>query len=315
MKLPINRIPVLAVALLLCATIARAQDSALQIKQIGIGEVTPTRSVREAANVPGQAAALNKLTDSLNEHLLVEFQRVNKFKVVVKQDLARILEDQGIPTGIIRDPSDRRSLPGKIKGLDYLVLCTVTDFKDLKSGLELQGVGMRVDMRVVQATVILKIYDTTTGVLYSAIDIPMRLEDKGTQRAAGSGYGNNAVDDSMIEGVVKDIARAGALRVVDAVYPPKVAQVDGGVVYVNRGEGSGIELGQSWTVYATGAEIKDPDTGQVIGRQEVEVAEIRITDVLPTMSKGTIIGDNRGVATGAMLRFKSMGAPPPGMQR
>lgn len=310
MKLPMNRFSVIAMALVLSATIARAQDSAPQIKQIGIGEVTPTRAVRDNANVPGQMASLNSLTDSLNEFLLVEFQKTNKFKIIVKQDLSKILEDQGIPTGIIRDPADRKALPGKIKGLDYLVLCTVTDFKDLKQGLELQGVGMRIDQRVVQATVVMKIYDTTTGELFSAIDVPMRLEEKGPQRTAGSGYGNNPADDSMIQGVVKDLARVSALRVVDAIYPPKVAQIAGGVVYVNRGEGSGIELGQAWTIYATGAEIKDPDTGRVLGREEVEVGEIRITDVMQSMSKGMLVGDNRGVAAGAMLRFKSQGMPP-----
>jgi hypothetical protein len=39
----------------------------------------------------------------------------------------------------------------------------------------------------------------------------------------------------------------------------------------------------------------------VLGKEEVEIGKVRITDVLPRMSKGEVIED-RGIAEGAIIR-------------
>ncbi|HVT88559.1 MAG TPA: CsgG/HfaB family protein [Tepidisphaeraceae bacterium] len=314
MKFAFPRNCVVALMLAVFGSISMAQD-APTIKQVGIGEVTPTKSLHDRMAATGQNDSINHLVDSLNEHLLVSFQGTNKFKIIVKQDLAKVLEDQGIPTGIVRDPSDRKSLPGKIKGLDYLVLCAVTDFKDLKQSINVQSTGITASLRQVQATMIIKIYDTTTGELISAVDVPVRQDEKGTVRNVQSGMTNGAPDDSLIEGVVKELAERSALRVVDVIYPPKVAQIANGTVYINRGEGSGVLRDQIWTVFAAGPEIRDPDTGKVLGKEEVEVGEVRISDVMGTMSKAVVQGDNRGIAAGAIVRLKSDPTPPGSLPR
>jgi hypothetical protein len=54
-------------------------------------------------------------------------------------------------------------------------------------------------------------------------------------------------------------------------------------------------------VFAVGKELIDPDTQEVLGKEEVEIGKVRITDVLPKFSKASILED-RGIAEGAILR-------------
>jgi hypothetical protein len=55
-------------------------------------------------------------------------------------------------------------------------------------------------------------------------------------------------------------------------------------------------------VYKAGIELKDPDTGEVLGVEEVNVGKVRVISVLPKVSKAEIIGADTGVAEGAIVR-------------
>ena len=70
---------------------------------------------------------------------------------------------------------------------------------------------------------------------------------------------------------------------------------------VNRGEGSGVAADQVWRVFAVGKELVDPDTQEFLGKEEVEIGRVRITDAMPKFSKASILED-RGIAEGAILR-------------
>jgi curli biogenesis system outer membrane secretion channel CsgG len=297
------------IALTLAGLLAAPRIAMAQKKQVGIGEIAPTHALRDTADKTGQTDSLNHLLDSLNQHLIVAFEQSNKFQIVARSDLGAILKDQQIPVGAIRDPEDLKELPGKIKGLDYLVLGVITDFSDQKSGMFVQSLNMRVDVRVVQANLILKIYNTTTGALIEAVNIPVRQEDKGTTRVPQQGYSNNAPDDSLIEGVVNQLADASVNRVVDIVYPARIIAITDNQVSINRGQGSSIAPNQIWEVFALGNEMIDPDTGTSLGREEIKVGEIQITSVLPNFSQGVIVGENHGIDRGAVVRPKLQPAP------
>lgn len=59
----------------------------------------------------------------------------------------------------------------------------------------------------------------------------------------------------------------------------KVVRIKGGKVYVNLGKIDGVKAGDSFGIYR-GEEIVDPDTGQVLGRDETEIATIKIDKVM-----------------------------------
>jgi hypothetical protein len=88
------------------------------------------------------------------------------------------------------------------------------------------------------------------------------------------------------------MAERVALRVLDVLYPAKVIAKTGDQVTINRGDGGGVEAGQTWNVYALGEEMIDPDTGISLGREEVKIGSEKITDVQPLFSRARVVEDN-----------------------
>jgi hypothetical protein len=72
-------------------------------------------------------------------------------------------------------------------------------------------------------------------------------------------------------------------------------------VIINRGDGGGVAAGDVFNVFALCEELIDPDTKESLGREEVKVGSVKITQVNPKTSIATILEDT-GIDKGAVLR-------------
>jgi hypothetical protein len=90
-------------------------------------------------------------------------------------------------------------------------------------------------------------------------------------------------------------------RVVEKVFPIKVLDKNGREITINRGVETGLQEGQVYGVYVNGAELKDPDTGEVLGHKEDQVGKVVIRDLHPKFSSAGILEDT-GITPGAFLR-------------
>jgi hypothetical protein len=72
-------------------------------------------------------------------------------------------------------------------------------------------------------------------------------------------------------------------------------------ITINRGSEAGIQVGQLYQAFILGKEIKEPGTGAVLGRDEVIVGKIAISELHPKFCKARILDDN-GIVTGSTLR-------------
>ena len=85
------------------------------------------------------------------------------------------------------------------------------------------------------------------------------------------------------------------------IFPAKVLVKRDNTVTINRGEGSGVAVGDTFNVFALGEEMVDPDTKESLGREEVKVGKVKISQVNPKTSMATISEDT-GINQGAVLR-------------
>jgi hypothetical protein len=162
--------------------------------------------------------------------------------------------------------------------------------------------------RTVRLGATCKIYDTTAGAL---LESASHLINNTTNVETLLEASNNAeATDELLRRVTRDMAEWAAVRVANVAFPVKVLAKTGKMVTLNRGEGSGIAVGQVWNANAPGKELKDPDTGEVLGREEVPVGKVRIFEVQPKFSKGEIFEDQGGVGVGAILRLAPAGQAP-----
>ena len=96
-------------------------------------------------------------------------------------------------------------------------------------------------------------------------------------------------------------------KIIDQLYPVRVAavQADGQVV-LNQG-GDRISPGALLEIYTSGQEVIDPDTKESLGKVESLVATLRITRVANKMSFAEVVsGDKSKIAEGLVCRPKQV---------
>jgi len=76
--------------------------------------------------------------------------------------------------------------------------------------------------------------------------------------------------------------------IINAIYPMMILSLDNFNVVIGSG-GDELKIGSRYRVMALGSELKDPYTGESLGKQEVFVGEIEITDVQFKTSQAKIV--------------------------
>jgi len=85
-----------------------------------------------------------------------------------------------------------------------------------------------------------------------------------------------------------------AWRISKAINGPttgKIAEVTPAMIYLTLGEKDGIEVGKTISVFRDQGDLKDPDTGNVIGKKRSKLAKLEVTEVTDSYSKAKVLGD------------------------
>jgi len=289
---------------------------------LAVGAVKVTPALVSTLEQRGQARELGRVQESLDPQLTAAFQATRKFDLVARADLKDVILEQDLSgSGNVdkADPAAAKSF--KLAGARYVVVSTIDDFQDNVQEAEFKEIGKKATRRQVRLSVIAKIYDTTTGRLLESANL--QLDNSAFVRNPEflTGEKGSNLTEKALQELARQMAEKVAARVVDVLLPAKVLAVRDGQVTLNRGDGTGITVGQAWAVFAQGEALIDPDTGENLGSEEVRVGSIRITSVLPKTAVGELCGENRGVAKGCILRVSNDGcgnvaptsspAPPP----
>jgi curli biogenesis system outer membrane secretion channel CsgG len=274
---------------------AVGQDNpAPEKKRLCIGPIVAINSAVQKASKAGQGDALQQTLETLDTTLIDQANESRKFEVVARKDaLKSLLNEQDFGASGNVDPATAAQA-FKLAGAQYLVLTTVTDFVMGNEAVKFEGIGAAANREAVRISCSIQIYDTTTGKLIESARF--RGQDANVSRE-GSATADGATLTKITDRLAADILN----RIVDVIYPAKVVAKLGTQITINRGEGAGTAVGQTWTVFALGEEITDPDTGEKLGRNEAEIGKIKITSVTPKLSYGETVEDT-GIAVGNIVR-------------
>ena len=275
--------------------LAYAQEKAT----IAIASIKPTPSLASALR-PDKKSSLDRIVESLDSQLVDRISATRKFDVVGRTDLNEVLKEQDLGASGNVD-AKTAAKAGKLAGAKYLLVATVDDFQDYVETATFEGTGRTATKRVFRFSIVGKIYDSSTGKpLESANYQTGNDEFKQIQQERSYSVKDGELSDEMMVAVAQTSATRIATHVADVIFPPKVLIRRDNVVTINRGEGGGVAVGEVYNVFAQGEELKDPDTGEVLGREEVKVGKVKISQVNAKTSLADIVEDT-GIDKGAVL--------------
>jgi curli biogenesis system outer membrane secretion channel CsgG len=285
----------LAATLVLPAT-GLAQDKAT----LAVSSIKPTAALANA--VPAnKKAQLNRIIESLDGQLITAFNTTRKFDVLSRSDLGDIIKEQDLGASGNVD-AKTAAKAGKLAGAKYLLVATVDDFQDYVETATFEGTGRSATKRVFRFSIVGKVYESSTGKLLESANFQTGNDDfKQIQQERNYSVKDGELSDEMMVAVSRSMAEKIATHIADVIFPAKVLLKRDDTVTINRGEGGGVKEGDVFNVFALGEEMIDPDTKESLGREEVKVGKVKISQVNPKTSVAGVLEDT-GITPGAVLR-------------
>ena len=244
------------------AAFVSAQSFAAEAPVIAVGEISS--SVRQWD------------TENMRTAIETAVSKTRKFKLMERGGLDKLLEERGLSLAGITEGID--SLGG-FGGVDYLLYGRVTQV-----GLESKN---QLLFSQCEATLGLDVRTVDVGTGEIRFSESVRLS---RNVATGDGGANacRGLAISSVEELSIDAAEMVARKLTISLFPIKIANVAGGQAFLNYGEPL-LRKGDYLRVVRVGEGFVDPDSGEVLGAEEVEAGILLVADARPRYSIADIM--------------------------
>jgi curli biogenesis system outer membrane secretion channel CsgG len=231
-------------------------------------------------------AARNLIDTAFSENKLLSA----KFSVIERDKLNLVLKEQGLAqTGAV-DPATAAKV-GKILGVKYIILGGIDKFNvdNTRAGLGRLGVGG--NLLQSNATITLRVVDSTTAERVIAISGDGQIKkgggfikDASFSKDAEWGVASETISEATKAVVDKLVSGDYLARISNAANPTggmegKIIKVEGNRAYINLGSSSGLKMGDKFKVISMGEALIDPDTGAKLGASEKQTATGSVVEV------------------------------------
>jgi curli biogenesis system outer membrane secretion channel CsgG len=304
----------LLIALLACAALAPAQKKAMTIDDFDYSAVM--------TSVQAIFGTQMNIGQGIQAMLVKRVAEGGKFTIVERKKIGAVMKEQDFSaSNRVKQGTGARI--GQIRGADLTLAGDIVVFgrDDRKTSA---GVGAGVfgagggaiggSKGEYKAVVVLdyRIIDEETSEIVGSGEA--RGESKRTSKSfgaamfaggvfAGGGFnmtsanfGETIIGEATMDAVNKlalninsaDLTGGAGGRELD--LDAKVADVNGASITINAGTAAGLRVGQTFTIYHKGKEIKDPSTGEVLDVQTTPLGTLTITVVRDKISVGNYAG-------------------------
>ena len=237
-----------------------------------------------ASQVLEKTVSAEKVGKMFRESALTYLVQSRKFAVVdntFEEELDRMAA-----TMPAMDPI-QRALQAAVKlGAQYVVIGTLEGF-----AIKANAIDATTNVRVPSGYANLRVIEVKTR--QTLVAAAYQMDELGATRLDG---------DSPETFLVDATGRAMAERILESIYPLKVAGLNGpDEVILNRG-GEAVAVGDRMEIFNPGEELKDPSTGESLGVAERKAATAEVIRVLPKVSYAKILEKTEPVVVEAVCR-------------
>ena len=250
--------------------------------------------------------------------LVTNLVRNGSFSVIDRDALSKVLAEQNFSNSNRADPASAARI-GKVLGVDYIIVGTITQFGNETNKQNVGGGGGNwhgfgvgsIGHSNSKANVAIdaRIINVDTAEILAAAEGKGESSRSGLALGGGGGnwkgmgagnvdFGSSNFQSTIIgeatkkavDALATDLGTQASRLTVRAVkIDALIAAVDGGQIILNAGARAGIHSGDQLTVVRVGREIKDPATGQVIRRLTSTIGTIQAVDVDDTLSVCNVV--------------------------
>lgn len=239
------------------------------------------------------------LTSSLIADIENAIRNGRKFELLTRRAdaLAEIRKEQAFAkSGLAAGDA---AAEGQLSNAQSIVKVTVESFSFGRSATKIPNLEGKYKVQDSASIALnVQILDTTNGTVTGAFPVK-------ASSASGTSIRNGVggASKSILEQTMAKAAGNLANQLSDTIFPITVIQVKGKRIWVNRGNDSGMKMGERFIVFEPGEDLIDPQTGENLGSAEMEVGEAKVTRINPKVTVLEVTkGDPAQIAQGFLLR-------------
>ena len=244
-------------------------------KKIAIIDFIPRQSCCsfKQADLNGDAVS-NVLTDAVNNYLV----QTRKFTVLDRNYQNLITgEKSRLAQGNV--PTNQLVKLGQELVADFLLVGTLNSLRLNEKEIKLKTTDKIINRSVGSLNLNFRVIDVATGQVKFSQNLNVNL--------AGVVNLSNGTDLALQEAVQETAKKAG-YKILEAIYPFVVESINGDVLTIGTG-GDLIKVGQKFKLIQYGSKIIDSYTKESLGRREMQIGIIEITEVTSKMSYAKIV--------------------------
>jgi curli biogenesis system outer membrane secretion channel CsgG len=258
-----------------------------------------------------------KIGDNLTALLESALVDSGRFVLVEREKLGDVLLEQDLQASGRAAKAKDAAKTGMIRSARYLATGSVTEVTENQSGadggIRIKGIRLGGGRSEAQVTVIVKLIDTTTSeivakerVVGKAGNTGLRVGvDIGSVGTELGGFKKTPLGQAA-QDCINQAAAFIAKKMEAFPFEGSVVKVaESGQVIINRGTQFGVEVGQALVMGTLGTTLMDPDTGEVLGKEEGKViGKLKVTKTLEKMSYCDVTEGEKAPPAGTVVSAK-----------
>ena len=226
----------------------------------------------------------DNLGSAAADELTTQLVKTGRFTVVERSQLGAVLAEQNLgQSGAVTAATAAKI--GKVLGVQFLLTGSITQFSIGRTTAGFRGIGGSVS--TAESKMDVRLVNTDTA------EVMVVAEGTGTRRMGGGYFKGAAAEKTFDQGAAQEALRPAVEQVIQklaaqsstlaAALPAapqgQIVSTRDGQYYINRGQNSGVKVGQRFDVMRVVDEIKDAD-GRLLDRVINKVGTLEVTQVL-----------------------------------
>jgi curli biogenesis system outer membrane secretion channel CsgG len=250
--------------------------------------------------------------DGMADMLTTALVKSGKYTVVERKEINSLLDEQKLgQSGVVTEQSAAQV--GKMLGVELAVVGSITEFGYSKKeqGIRVKGFGIGGKSQKATVAVDVRLINTTTSEILKAENVRKEESSGGLSVSTPDiAFNNESEFDNSIVGkatraAIEDIVTLINENSENLPWAGKVILVKDNVVYFKPGSDGGVQVGDTYAVFAKGEDLIDPDTGLSLGSEEKKVGTVQVTGFAGEGSKVSkaVVKMGSGIQKGDTVRL------------
>lgn len=258
------------------ARIARLVSSGSKRKPLAI---FPFSYGREAFSILGQSFEPSEASRLLTQLVVDKVTGSRRFMVVDREFLETAQREAILVVNNPMVPMTKLLEVANTVAAEYVIVGQLESLRVTSQSRKLQGFDRSFTSRAATVSVSFRVIDVASNqVKYAGTDV--------------YSFGSNEVSSTaesvaLATQILDKAAERLSETMLDAIYPILVAGVSGDRLTLNQG-GDLVKQGSVYDLYRYGEKIYDPYSRESLGREEIPVGTVTISEVRPKMSVAVV---------------------------